>query len=695
MKKKRRLFGILLVITALIIMQLPVTEADAATSASNFKMEGNTLIKYQGTEKNVSVPDGVEIIGQDAFENNKDIITVVIPDSVTQIDAYAFWGCEKLETVVLGEGLTEIGDFVFANCKGLKRMTVPSNIRSIGIQTFVDCVNLTDITIPIEVSDIHETAFDGCYRLLIHAEAGSYADKYAEAFYVRQKEMPEYEDVSDYDAEEDLSDTSDDSDTDTDSTDDNSGEVLGSTKVVGNQAVVFIDNTSQEVHDGKDIMGELQSTMPGEDSYTGDGIPKYTIVDGIVVADQAFYRSAKLQKISLPDGIKEIGQFSFARSTVTQIMIPEGAEIIRYGAFYHCDSLQKVELPRTIMNVEPKAFTYTAWVEDFLQNATEDFLISGGVLVAYRGNSSHVTIPDGVQVIAGEVFAGHSEIKELALPDSLITIGEGAFENCSGLKSVYWGEKVRYIKDRAFAGSALTFVALPASVEALGLQAFDETVQMKYGGAHIPFESHELSAERLSNEAYRLLGEETGNPGVTVYGMDNSFAHLEGAVNAYTLTVVQNADKSTMEQAFERSLRSALPSDIIVYDMLFTDNSGVPITKLGKQSLQITLPVPESLGAKNLKLYTLDRNGQLEELEVQRVKLDGVDSFRFSANFVSQIAVAGNGTDFDAAYVITETTSMISMSSGPMEAQNNFYVYQWGLCGVLLLVGTICIFKRK
>lgn len=695
MKKKRRLFGILLVITALIIMQLPVTEADAATSASNFKMEGNTLVKYQGTEKNVSIPDGVEIISQDAFENNKDIERVVIPDSVIKIEAYAFWGCENLETVVLGEGLTEIGDFVFANCKGLKTMTIPSNIRTIGIQAFVDCVNMTDITIPIEVGNIHETAFDGCYRLLIHAEAGSYADKYADEFYIRQKEMPEYEDVSDYDSEEESEDASDDNDADTDSTDANAGEVLGTTKVVGNQAVVFIDNTSQEVHDGKDVMEELESTMQGEDSYTGDGIPKYTIVDGIMVADQAFYRSENLHKISLPDGIKEIGQFSFARSTVAQIVIPEGAEVIRYGAFYHCDSLQKVELPRTIVNVEPKAFTYTAWVEDFLQNATEDFLISGGVLVAYRGDSSHVTIPDGVRVIAGEVFAGHSEIKELSLPDSLITIGEAAFENCTGLKSVFWGDQVRYIRDRAFAGSALTSVALPASVEALGLQAFDETVQMKYGGAHIPGESHELSAERLSNEAYRPVREESGNPGVTVYGMENGFAHLEGATNAYSLTVVENADKSKMEQAFERSLRSALPSDIIVYDMFFTDNSGVPITKLGKQALQITLPVSESLGTKNLNLYTLDRNGQLEELEVQRVNLNGVDSFRFTTNFVSQIAVAGNGTDFDAAYVITETTSMVSMSSGPAEAQNNLLVYQWIVSGVLLLVGTICIFKRK
>ena len=147
MKRKRRLFGILLMITALIIMQLPVAEADAASSASDFKMEGNKLVKYRGTEKNVSVPDTVEVIGEDAFAGNTEIELVVLPGSVKKIEAYAFWGCEKLDNVVLGKGLTEVGDYVFTNCKGLKKISIPSNIRNIGIKALADCVNLTDITI--------------------------------------------------------------------------------------------------------------------------------------------------------------------------------------------------------------------------------------------------------------------------------------------------------------------------------------------------------------------------------------------------------------------------------------------------------------------------------------------------------------------------------------------------------------------
>ena len=70
MKRKKLKLGVLMLVTALIIMQLPVSEADAAASASDFKIEGSTLVKYRGKEKNVSVPKTVTSIGRGAFEDN-------------------------------------------------------------------------------------------------------------------------------------------------------------------------------------------------------------------------------------------------------------------------------------------------------------------------------------------------------------------------------------------------------------------------------------------------------------------------------------------------------------------------------------------------------------------------------------------------------------------------------------------------
>lgn len=697
MKGKRR-FGILLIIAALIIMQLPVSEADAATSASDFKIEGSTLVKYRGDETQVTIPDTVEIIGEGAFEENDNIESVVIPNSVTEIKRYAFWGCDNLKTVTLGNGIKEIGPYTFANCKGLKQITIPSNVKSIGLQAFVDCVNLTDITIPVETIEIHEAAFDGCFKLYIHCTPGSFADEYAKTFYEKQEEMPEYEDVPEY-QEPEIEEEEE--------TDDSviyepvPGKMIGSTQVVGNNAMVFIEGTNQTVLDGSTVSVEEQETIENTMQITqGNNIPKFTIVDGNVVADQAYYRSKSLGHVTLPEGIEEIGLFAFSRSSISSVVIPEGTKEICYGAFYHCDKLEKVILPKTIENVEPKAFKNTLWVEEFENNGKEDYLISGNVLVAYRGINKEITIPEGVTVIAGEVFANNAQITGVTLPESLVTIGESAFEGCRNLNRVTFGSKTTKIKDRAFADCAISYISVPASVSEVGLKAFDENVVVTYEGGQTPAISHEQSAERLSNEDYRPLTEDSDQAGVHVSGVDSVTAGLEGADRAYYLTVSEAVDCSAMENAYRRSYDTDMPESMLVYDLHLTDNSGIPITKLGKRILSVTMPVPEALKEENIIVFALDRNGQLEKVKVERVKKKDVDSIKFETSHLSLFGICGDGSVYTAEEVLEVSTSIQSMSRMPGEADTtvteaNPMVYlKWGSGLALLILGTLFVLKK-
>lgn len=690
MRKRRKLFGVLLVAVALVIMTLPVSEADAATPASDFVMEGSTLVRYRGTEKNVSVPDTVEVIGESAFEDNTDVELVVIPNSVVRIEPYAFWGCDNLDTVVLGRGLTDVGDYAFAGCKGLKQMSIPSNVTSIGVQAFADCVNMTDITIPKETRYIHESAFEGCARLVIHCDEGSAADIYAQAFYERQKEMPEYEDVPNYQPDDANQGnmpapevTPEPTPIPTPTPMPTEGDTLGSTSVVGNQAVVFLPSGEMDVIEPTPVPAPVpEVSVPSALSNLAElmgnmitvgpvsSIPKYTVVDGRIVADQAFYRSDSLETVSLKEGITEIGQFAFARSTLKKIEIPEGVTDIGYGAFYHCDSLESVSLPDSVMNVEPKAFGYTAMMENFKNDGTA-FLVNGGVLLAYNDSDSQVFVPGGIRVIAAEVFAGHEEIESIRLPDSVIVIGEAAFEGCTGLRQVNLGAGVEQIKDRAFAGcTGLEAIKLPASVQAAGIKAFGDA-EVIYNGSR-PEETYELSATRLSNEQYREVVLENGQPGVTVLGAEPSAARLEGAARSYTLNVEQKTDLSELETAWRRAMNTEMPENMAVYDLQLTDNSGIPLTKLGRSGLNVVLPLPESLAGQELKLVTLDRNGQLEAVGVERVTLEGVECFRFRTTHLSLFGVYGVGPG--ESEIREVNVSMNSMSAGPggmKSAQNS------------------------
>lgn len=671
MKRKKPVLGVLLAV-ALISVHLPGSEADAATSASDFKIEDSTLVRYQGKDKNVTIPDSVETIGRGAFEENKNIELVALSVSVKNIEPYAFWGCENLEGVGIGKGLTQIDDYAFANCSSLKQMILPDNVSSIGVRAFEDCTELTDITIPPQTVDIHESAFDGCYRLTIHYEEGSVAEEYAKSFYERQKNMPGYEEnrvdlsVGEVSPVTVITPASTPTPMPTSAPAETpvpvqqpsaqvNGNVLGSTQVVGNRAVVMINNTRLPV------FGGAVSTVPSGDGGTGllnADIPKYTIIDGKAVADQAYYRSKTLKDVALPQGIQDIGEFSFARSSAASAVLPEGLVHIGYGAFYHCDELENVVLPETVRCVEPKAFSHAKWVQNFLEresaSAGDDFLVTGGVLAAYRGNAADVTIPEGVRVIAGEVFLDHTEIENVSLPDSLLVVGEGAFEGCSSLKQVVFGNNVEEIKDRAFLGNAMSEINLPASLKKAGLQAFGNAIAA-YEGQEAEY-TYEPSATRLSNGAYRGASNAEGQAsGVTVTGLEELFGSalaekfstgqttLTGAGRSYTLHITQMGDAAQMNAAFARVFRTGIPENMLLYGLELTDDSGIPLKKLGKQGLTVVLPVPDALKGQNLLLYTLDGNGQLERLSLELVNAGDVEAFRFETNHPSVIGLCGAG----------------------------------------------------
>lgn len=407
----------------------------------NFVVKSGKLVEYKGTDTKVTVPKDVEIIGADAFANNTTVEKITLPDSVKQIEAYAFWGCENLRTVELGKGLKQIDDYAFTNCGGLEEMTIPSNVRSIGIQSFADCNTLKNITIPPQVTSIKENAFDRDYLLNIRCETGSYADKYAQEFYERQKDMAVYGDVTPdrpeipadgvYSGDPFPSDNNGQTGNDSTQNDYNLGEVLGSTKVVGNQAMVFMHKA------GMPVLGGADSSLLGtEGGATGN------VEEPWKVSERTHYRDEKYTDGTVGEDVREIGRFAYARSGLKNITLPEGLEKIEYAAFYHCDDLAAVELPESVTTVESKAFAHTAWVKNFLDGSDEtegDFLISGGVLVAYRGDSEEVTVPEGVRVIAGEAFLDHDEIHKLSVPESVQFVDDDAFIGCNPEEIEYGG----------------------------------------------------------------------------------------------------------------------------------------------------------------------------------------------------------------------------------------------------------------
>ena len=78
---------------------------------------------------------------------------------VDKIPDHAFQNCKNITSIVIPEGITRIGDRSFAGCENLKSITIPSSVTSIDEAAFMRCKNLTSINIPNNVTSISNYTF--------------------------------------------------------------------------------------------------------------------------------------------------------------------------------------------------------------------------------------------------------------------------------------------------------------------------------------------------------------------------------------------------------------------------------------------------------------------------------------------------------------------------------------------------------
>lgn len=113
----------------------------------------------------VNIPNSVTIIENNSFRNCFKLSSVNIPASVTNIGLMAFYYCSNLISISIPNSVTSIGEAAFQGCSGLTSVTIPSSLTSIGRFVFSGCSNLTNITIPNSVTKIEYAAFSGCSNL--------------------------------------------------------------------------------------------------------------------------------------------------------------------------------------------------------------------------------------------------------------------------------------------------------------------------------------------------------------------------------------------------------------------------------------------------------------------------------------------------------------------------------------------------
>ena len=228
------------------------------------------------------------------------------------------------------------------------------------------------------------------------------------------------------------------------------------------------------------VTGIGDSAFEGCTSLTSVTIPNS--VNGI--GEAAFNGCTSLTSITIPNGVTSIKYYAFRYcSSLTSVIIPNSVTSIRAYAFQGCTSLTSVTIPNSVTSIGNYAFSScTSLTAITVDTGNANYSSDQGVLynkektslVAYpAGKSGAFTIPNSVTSIGHGAFRECASLTSVTIPDSVTSIGDGAFENCTSLTSVTIPNSVTSIGGWTFKGcTSLTSVTIGNSVTSIEWYAF-------------------------------------------------------------------------------------------------------------------------------------------------------------------------------------------------------------------------------
>lgn len=418
----------------------------------------------------VAIPLGVTRIGHHAFSSCKELYSITIPNSVTSIEWSAFYECTSLSTITIPNSVKTIGEGAFADCSNLYSVTIGNSVTIIGGWAFQNCSSLLSVSIPNSVTSIEQCAFTGCSSLNSVIISNSVKTIGQSAF---------------YDCNQLTSITIGSSVTSI------GGNAFGISSGSSNflETSVYItdlaawcsikfaneysnplsNNLTKKRHlfiNGEEVKDLV---IPNSIKSIGDyafcyynTLTSVTIPNSILsIGNSAFNGCNGLSSISIPNSVTSIGKSAFSGcKALTSITIPNSVTSIGTGAFYGCKAINSITIPSSVITIGAYPFASC-------ENLASINVDNGNPAYNSYNNCNAI-----IHTETGKLISGCSNT---VIPITVTSIGERAFEHCSGLTSINIPNSVTEIGEYAFAWSNLLTISFSSNLQHIGREAFSGT----------------------------------------------------------------------------------------------------------------------------------------------------------------------------------------------------------------------------
>lgn len=419
----------------------------------------------------------------------------------------AFYDCNSLQEADLPSCIN-IGEYTFSSCPKLKSINIPV-CQTIDKEAFAYCGNLNEVSLPNTIQKLGYKCFNGNTSLTLYAKNVPALDRYpgtmeeSDALALGKNVLiivPE-ESLAAYQAADVWNTMSErifpmgtqfDYNVEATAQASTSGlqKAIGEKNLrsvvtlkvkgsINSYDIMVMRNKMDNLHyldladaDVKSNSYHYYTGYSTQDDILGphsfadlDKLITVKLPKSVKYIDQAFNNCSQLRSVEMPENLICVGDTldyywgdantrgAFRNCINLEEIILHNCEKIGACAFYQCNSLQEITLPKNLKHVENSSFWYCSQLKDII-------------------------LPSEVETIGENAFEGCNNLSSVQFPPSLKSIEANAFKNCNSLSSINL-PGLTSISNNTFSGcSNLTEVKLPSTLERIGDKAFESCTNL-------------------------------------------------------------------------------------------------------------------------------------------------------------------------------------------------------------------------